>query len=132
MKLFMFLLFIGLQTQITAKATIRVAVIDTGFDFNSTWNSDFFKSRGLVRPKLCDTGHYDVITKSTKVVDNHGHGTHIAGLIAKYNENTDYCLIIIKYFDSKSTKNTALLSQKAFQKAIDLDVDVINYSGGVS
>jgi subtilisin family serine protease len=109
--------------------TLKVAVIDTGFDFQSTWQG--IESTGLVRPKLCSNGHKDFT--GTGLSDNQGHGTHVAGLIAKNNQNTDYCLIIIKYYDprisfdaNRGIANTA----KAIEYAIFLNADVINYSSG--
>jgi major intracellular serine protease len=105
-----------------AKAeTIRVAVIDTGFDFDSKWSNS-----NLDKPKLCKDGHKD-FTK-TSVKDNHGHGTHIASLIAKGNKDIDYCLVILKFFNKEPTEPTLLAEIKALTYAINLKVDIINLS----
>ncbi len=105
--------------------TIRVAVIDTGFDFSSTWSHS-----QLDKPKLCAEGHRS-FTHDASLHDNHGHGTHIAGLIAQGNKDIDYCLIIIKYFDPKSVNEDNLQnSLKAYVWAISQHADIINYSGG--
>jgi subtilisin family serine protease len=110
------------------KKTIKVAVIDTGFDFSSTWKG----KKGVVKPKLCNYGHKD-LTGTGYRTDNHGHGTHVAGLIAKYAGKANYCLVIIKYYDPKQTgRNNVKNTVKAFQHAINIGVDMINYSGGGS
>jgi subtilisin family serine protease len=112
--------------------TIRVAVIDTGFDFKSTWPNLGFaynRSLGLSVPRLCKEGHKDFT--DTSIQDVHGHGTHIAGLIAKYAKGSDYCLIILKYYHSTaSSVNLTKMSIDAFRYAVSLKVDIINYSGG--
>lgn len=109
--------------------TVKVAVIDTGFDFVSDWSGAIAVDPSLKKPKICKDGHEDFT--GTGIKDNHGHGTHIAGLIAQYAGDSDYCLIVMKFHDpageaGNSLKNTL----KAFQKAIDLKVEMINYSGG--
>ena len=115
-----------------AKATtLKVAVIDTGFDTHSVWTGEGFKKMGLTAPKLCPDAPYNMVEDNKDVKDNHGHGTHIAGLIAKGNENTDYCLYIMKYYDPKKPNSDNLKNSiKAYKKAIELGVDIINYSGG--
>jgi len=108
---------------------IVVAVIDTGFDFNSEW-SDASRYE-LDKPKLCKFGHYDFVNKNKDPQDNHGHGTHIAGIIAQSNASNDYCIVVLKYYDYKVTSDDSLKNLlRAYRYAIDINVDVINYSGG--
>jgi len=94
---------------------IKIALIDTGFDM---------KYRDQV--KLCDSSLHRDFT-NTGLHDTNGHGTHIAGLIAKYAK-VDYCLIILKYY----VKNIRTLPKSIL--AIDWaklkGADIINYSGG--
>jgi len=153
-----------------AKAeTIKIAVIDTGFDFKSEWGPN---KHGLVKPKFCvadskkgiythrdfvleelmrpefeelkallkspnpdgdrvmalSVGHN--IRRRSLAQDNHGHGTHVAGIIAKELKDVDYCMIILKYFDPNSATNNLKNTIKAFKYAVSLNVDYINYSGG--
>jgi subtilisin family serine protease len=94
-------------------------VIDTGFDFNGKWT---------LQPKLCATGHKDFT--GTGLQDNHGHGTHIAGLIAKYAAGADYCIVILKFYDPSQKDGDIRNSTAAMNYAVDQKVDVINFSGG--
>lgn len=112
-------------------ATTVVAVIDTGYDFDSTWNEHLKKvdSDGylLRKPKICKSGSQDFTGSGIK--DTNGHGTHVAGIIAKFAEDADYCLVILKFFSNNFSDN-ATPSAKAIKKAIELKVDIINYSAG--
>lgn len=122
----------------SGRKKIRVAVIDTGIDpsLNAT---------------LCPDGHKDFT--GTSLVDLHGHGSHVSGLIDQYAKNQvldvktvnshsleqlmntkiDYCQVIIKYFMKGNTGEDNLrLSNLAMKHAIDLKVDFINYSAGGS
>ena len=101
---------------------IKVAILDTGYDFKSTW------SKFTVKPKLCAEGHKD-FTEGT-IQDTHGHGTHIAGIIAQNNQFVDYCLVIIKVFDPIHKEYNKYNAVNAFKYAADIGVDIINYSGG--
>jgi len=118
----------------TANAKVVVAVIDTGLD-----------PALMSKPWVCKTGHKDFTGKGLQ--DNHGHGTHIAGLIEQYAKGTvldnnatpmqlneakaDFCILVLKYYDpNASNANNMAGTIKAFQAAIDAKVDIINYSGG--
>lgn len=109
--------------------TIKIAVIDTGFDMTSEWTDA--SKHGLSKPVLCDSGHESFVEDSPSLEDSHGHGTHIAGIIASYMQDIDYCLVILKYFDPNSPGvNNLMDTISSFNKAIELNVDFINYSGG--
>ena len=111
--------------------TIRVGVIDTGFDFKSTW-SHLDNAHTFKKPILCKSGHKDVtITNNALPQDTHGHGTHVAGIIGNYAKGANYCLVIVKYYkDSNSGLVNLRNSIKALKHLHMIGVDIINYSGG--
>lgn len=113
---------------------IKVAVIDTGID-----------EKLLKGNSYCDDGHKDFTGEGIK--DNHGHGTHISGIVDQYAKNhifkpgkspseidklqENYCQIIIKYYDPKAYRQDNLKNTiKSFKWAIEQGVQIINYSGG--
>ena len=59
----------------TGSPTVTVAVIDTGIDYN--------------HPDLAGhyAGGYDFVHSTFDPLDDHGHGTHVAGTIAASLEN---------------------------------------------
>lgn len=94
---------------------LRVAVIDTGID--------------NYIGKICDNGNIDFSGQGH--ADSVGHGTHVAGLIIKNAGKSNFCLYNIKYYDPmmpNGTSSKAMIS--ALKKAIELNVDIINISGG--
>lgn len=112
---------------------VVVAVIDTGLD-----------SSLMHKPWICKDGNKDFTGTSLK--DNHGHGTHIAGLVEQYAKNkilgkstlkeldvessVDFCIMILKFYDPASKLDFIDTSNQALEWALLQKVDVINYSGG--
>lgn len=112
---------------------VRLAVIDTGIDLNNT------------DAPIC--GLYDLTGEG--IYDFNGHGTHVSDTIDQYvknrvrtrqhpnlrnkplNKRTNYCQYIIKFYTSKGDAllNTVRTIQ-AFNLALKLNVDIINYSAG--
>lgn len=119
MKLIISLLIFLLPT--AAFGIQKIAVVDTGLDINDN----------RFQEVLCKQGHWDFVTNSMNPVDTDGHGTHVAGIIKKYAQNANYCLIIIKYYDKNNPGYVNSLNVvKSFQYAAQLGVSIINFSGG--
>lgn len=86
-----------------------------------------------------DVHGWNFVSNNNRLDDNHGHGTHIAGIIgAEAGNNKGISgispkvnLMILKYFDPKvpntdNLKNTIA----AIQYAVKMGAHIINYSGG--
>lgn len=110
----LFLLAFSLSAQ--AKDIIKVAVIDTGLDLKDPRFST----------SLCQSGHKNLT--SGLMIDDHRHGTHVAGLIKSYAKDASYCMIIYKIF----TKSEGSLDNEvlAIRYAIQEHVQYVNISGG--
>ena len=66
---------------------------------------------------------------TTNPIDNHGHGTHVAGIIKSVFPAVK--IIALKYYNPKASGQANLdATIKCLKYAIDKNVDVINYSGG--
>jgi hypothetical protein len=128
---YLILLLLLLVSDAQAKV-ITVAVIDTGF--GNTIDS-------LAEKHLCNYGHKDFTpdqqfavgfkTLDRVPLDLNGHGTNIVGIIDKYADNAKYCIVIIKFYSGtfNAIENDDY-SRLAIQYAINLKVDVINFSAG--
>jgi len=105
------------------KEPLKIVVIDTGF-----------RASSLYSVPLCADWHYDAIAifpkkESVPPLDNHGHGTHIVGVIHQFAtgkilgfpdsvpwtqkrlqalaaiKEQRYCFVIVRYFDGVSREN---------------------------
>lgn len=129
---------------------VVVAVIDTGIDINhpdiknNLWVNDAEKNG---KPGVDDDNNgciddvhgCNFITNTGNLTDNHGHGTHIAGIVGAEGGNgigisgvsPKVSLMILKYYDPKAPGTDNLKNTiKAINYAVDKKVDIINYSGG--
>lgn len=137
---------------------IVVAVIDTGADIShEDLKANLWKNPGEEgldakgKPK-CGNGldddkngfvddcfGWNFVANNDKLTDNHGHGTHIAGIIGAEAGNgkgisgisPQVSLMILKYYDPKvpntdNLKNTIA----AIHYAVKMGANIINYSGG--
>lgn len=137
---------------------VVVAVIDTGIDINhEDLKSNLWKNPGETgldsqgRDKasngIDDDGNgfvddvygWNFVSNNNKLDDNHGHGTHIAGIIGAEAGNKkgisgispEVSLMVLKYYDPKvpntdNLKNTV----RSIQYAVKMGAHIINYSGG--
>jgi subtilisin family serine protease len=110
-------------------------VIDTGIDpthkdiVNNLWHD----------PKHPEIFGWNFVTDKPNPIDEHGHGTHVAGIIGASLNNSagasgvahKVSIMAVKYYSdsapgSVNLKNTV----KAINYAIDHHAKIINYSGG--
>lgn len=137
---------------------IVVAVIDTGADINHEDLSQNYwtnpgetgldsKGRDKATNGIDDDGNgfvddvhgWNFVSSNNNLGDNHGHGTHIAGIIGAMAGNKkgvagispQVSLMVLKYYDPKvpntdNLKNTV----NAIRYAIKMKANIINYSGG--
>lgn len=117
---------------------IIVAIIDTGVDAdhpdlkNNLWTNPREILNGIDDDEngLVDDIHgWSFTSNNSNLKDQHGHGTHIAGIIKSIAPEVR--LMILKYYDvgkfsGDHLKNTV----KAIEYAVKMNVDLINYSGG--
>lgn len=137
---------------------VLVAIIDTGIDVR---HEDLSKNlwvnpgetgkdkNGLNKENngidddnngfIDDVHGWNFVSNNNKLDDNHGHGTHIAGIIGAEAGNgkgiigiaPQVSLMILKYYDPKvpngdNLKNTVA----AINYAVKMGAHIINYSGG--
>lgn len=95
----------------------KIVVIDTGI-----------QNREDIKPYLCTGKHYDLT--DTGIEDKHGHGTNIAGIIAKKMNPLTQCLLIIKYF-STDKADTFQREIEALKLVLTIpNVKFVNFSSG--
>ena len=108
-----------------ARARVTVAVLDTGVDLS---HEDL--AAALVPG-------YDFVANDPVPEDRHGHGTHVAGVVAAVADNavgvagaaSGVRLMPVKVVDDSGRGNTAALVQGIYW-AVDHGADVINLSVG--
>jgi thermitase len=137
---------------------IKVAIIDTGCDTHhpdlvaNFWKNPGelgFDSKGKDKATngidddangfIDDISGWNFVANNNDLTDNHGHGTHISGIVGAEGGNgigisgvsPKVSLMCLKYYDPKSgggdnLKNTI----RAIRYAIQMGADIINYSGG--
>jgi len=113
--------------------SVLVAVIDTGIDAN---HPDL--KTNVYRDQNNNYG-FDFVKNAANPVDEHGHGTHVAGIIgAVANPKTgvsgvaqSVSIEAVKYYADSNTGAVNLQNTvKAIEWAVNSGAKIINYSGG--
>ena len=133
-----------------SKSGIVVAVIDTGIDpehpalKGSLWiNEKELNGKTGVDDDgdgyIDDINGWDFARNSGRLMDKHGHGTHISGIIAASEAREGglkgVCpgvrIMSLRYYDETATGSENLRNTiKAIEFAVNHGVNIINYSGG--
>lgn len=142
------LLAFALSYAVNSRAEVVVAIIDTGADVthpalqSHVWvnpgesgkdKSGNDKSANGIDDDangfVDDVNGWNFTNDTNQVTDNHGHGTHIAGIIAAQAPRAR--LMVLKYFDPQASgeKNQAS-TNRAIAYATKMRARVINYSAG--
>lgn len=103
---------------------IIVAIIDTGVD-----SKHEYLAANIWHDKDRYIAGWNFVSDKPNPSDDHGHGTHVAGIVHAVSPNT--LLLPVKYYSDSNPGSVNLQNTvKALNYAIDHDVDIINYSGG--
>ena len=142
----------------TPQKAIVVAVVDTGIDLNhpalknKLWknsgesgldkNGQDKSTNGIDDDRngfIDDVHGWNFAGLNSNLQDQHGHGTHISGIIAAEKTNrspyfgvaANALIMPLKYYDPKNEgQNQLKATIDAFRYAIKMGADVINYSAG--
>ena len=128
---------------------IVVAIIDTGVDYthpdlkNNIWqNPNEIPNNGKDDDDngfIDDTMGWNFVANTSTPSDEHGHGTHVAGIIGAVRGNgigisgvcPNISLMILKYYSpNASGKENLENTIKSFIYAVQNGAHIINYSGG--
>ena len=105
------------------KKKIKIAIVDTGID-----NSNFILMNAVPKDIRQNLKQLDFSGEKT-IKDYHGHGSHVASIIIGINPKAQ--IIPIKYYNKEHSGQESLKAfLSALNKAVDMNVDIINISGG--
>ncbi|OUR98581.1 hypothetical protein A9Q84_03980 [Halobacteriovorax marinus] len=109
---------------------IVVAVIDTGIDPDHPFLKDNIH---VLQGRASQLNYGLDFSKGksavNKPLDDHGHGTHVAGIVKSVFPKVK--LLTLKYYNRTANGQDNLNSTiQALEYAVNMGVDVINYSGG--
>jgi serine protease len=131
----------------TNASNITVAVIDTGIDYkHSDLAANMWRnSREIPNNGLDDDGNgyiddvfgYDFANNDSDPMDDHGHGTHVAGIIGAVANNGrgiagvawNVRLMAVKFLSSNGT-GTVADAVRAIDYAVQMGARIINASWG--
>lgn len=113
------------------KRDVVVAVVDTGIDPKHP----FLKNNLIVRKGKLSKTNYGGDFSVSKVsftgtpIDTHGHGTHVAGIVKSIFPEVK--ILALKYYNPRGSGQDNLTATiRALRYAVNVGVDIINYSGG--
>ncbi|MEY4615212.1 MAG: hypothetical protein RJB66_172 [Pseudomonadota bacterium] len=136
---------------------IVVAIIDTGCDVrhedlsNNIWQNpgeigNDSEGRNKATNGIDDDGNgfiddlygWNFVNNNNDLTDNHGHGTHIAGIVGAEGGNgkgiigiaPKVSMMILKYYDPKTPTDNLRNTVQAIHYATKMRANIINYSGG--
>lgn len=126
-----------------AWSALRIAILDTGIDYEHVDLADYVKINRTNFPGsdsdsinclVGDAIGWNYVDKNNNPYDDNGHGTHVAGIIAdslrKYAPNgCDYEFLPYKTHDYNGVSSLFAVACATFQASLD-DVDIINDSWG--
>lgn len=111
------------------KKEIKVAVVDTGVDYNHPDLKD----------RVLRNSGYNFIDNSREVMDDNWHGTHVAGIIAANAKNNigisgvvgdfDVKIIPVKVLNNEGLGSSDIMAM-GIKYAADAGADIINFSVG--
>ncbi len=116
---------------------VIVAVIDTGVDAShvalstNMWRDPAIKDKSVYG--------WNFVTNQPNPADDHGHGTHVAGIIGAIAQPQagvagvarQVSIMAVKYYSDKNPGAVNLANTvKAINYAVDHGARIINYSGG--
>lgn len=105
--------------KLRTKRQVIVGVVDTGID----------RSHPFLRDNVLGAYDFSTNKKNGDGHDSHGHGTHVSSIIRSVDANVK--IISFKYYNpSHSGVESLDATLAALDKAIEMNVDIINYSGG--
>lgn len=99
--------------------SVKVAIVDTGVD----------ETIPIFLGKV-NKSSKSFVAGDPEVMDRHGHGTHVAGIISAII-GPDIDVLALKYYDENvSGSENLIASTKAIEYAIQQKSRIINFSGG--
>lgn len=121
---------------------VIVAVIDTGVDVQHSdlagrvWVNPNEKLNGIDDDKngfIDDISGWNFVHQSNDITDNHGHGTHVAAIIAgkESGVSPNTKIMVLKYTDPKKFDfDASQTTVQAIEYATKMGAHIINYSSG--
>ena len=96
--------------------------------FNRATNGKDDDGNGFVD----DVHGWNFVDQNANISDEHGHGTHIAGLVTQgLKKSSKIRIMILKYYGSQGAGAATLnASNQAIAYAVQNGAKIINYSGG--